>query len=172
MDAALDFWCQIVDATGRKLRRLQMDQVITVCRRCGASVTGEMRFCPSCGRGLARASTAFYVAVGCTAVGMLGVAIGLRYLAQPGRPDVAAANHVAAHVSQDVNDPQLDAMRKELNPELVIAVDGGVTEENCVMLAEAGAGIPLKRLGIPDGEYAAAADRGWLRSSALSPATP
>lgn len=91
-----------------------MDQVITVCRRCGASVTGEMRFCPSCGRGLARASTAFYVAVGCTAVGMLGVAIGLRYLAQPGRPDVAAANHVAAHVSQDVNDPQLDAMRKEV----------------------------------------------------------
>ena len=34
---------------------------------------------------------------------------------------------------------QLDAMRKELNPELVIAVDGGVTEENCAMLAEAGA---------------------------------
>jgi ribulose-phosphate 3-epimerase len=34
---------------------------------------------------------------------------------------------------------QLDAMRKELNPALVIAVDGGVTEENCAMLAEAGA---------------------------------
>jgi ribulose-phosphate 3-epimerase len=34
---------------------------------------------------------------------------------------------------------QLDTMRKELNPELVIAVDGGVTEENCAMLAEAGA---------------------------------
>jgi transketolase len=32
-------------------------------------------------------------------------------------------------------------------------------------------GIPLKRLGIPDGEYAAAADRGWMRSTtALMPA--
>jgi ribulose-phosphate 3-epimerase len=34
---------------------------------------------------------------------------------------------------------QLDAMRKELNPELVIAVDGGVTEENAAMVVEAGA---------------------------------
>ncbi|AOS83086.1 ribulose-phosphate 3-epimerase [Chlorobaculum limnaeum] len=34
---------------------------------------------------------------------------------------------------------QLDAMRKELNPELVIAVDGGVTEENCAEVIAAGA---------------------------------
>jgi ribulose-phosphate 3-epimerase len=34
---------------------------------------------------------------------------------------------------------QLDAMRKELNPALVIAVDGGVTEENCAAVVAAGA---------------------------------
>ncbi|UWX58102.1 ribulose-phosphate 3-epimerase [Chlorobaculum sp. MV4-Y] len=34
---------------------------------------------------------------------------------------------------------QLDAMRMEMNPEMVIAVDGGVTEENCTMVVEAGA---------------------------------
>jgi ribulose-phosphate 3-epimerase len=34
---------------------------------------------------------------------------------------------------------RLDAMRKELNPGLVIAVDGGVTEENAAELSAAGA---------------------------------
>ena len=34
---------------------------------------------------------------------------------------------------------KLDAMRRELNPGLVIAVDGGVTEENAAELAAAGA---------------------------------
>ena len=34
---------------------------------------------------------------------------------------------------------QLDAMRMEMNPELVIAVDGGVTEENCADVVAAGA---------------------------------
>ena len=34
---------------------------------------------------------------------------------------------------------RLDAMRRELNPDLVIAVDGGVTEENAAELAAAGA---------------------------------
>lgn len=34
---------------------------------------------------------------------------------------------------------QLDAMRMEMNPEMVIAVDGGVTEENAAMIVDAGA---------------------------------
>lgn len=34
---------------------------------------------------------------------------------------------------------KLDAMRRELNPELVIAVDGGVTEENAEAVVKAGA---------------------------------
>lgn len=42
-------------------------------------------------------------------------------------------------------------------------VNGGLGSLVAEVLAEGGAGIPLKRLGIPDGEYAAAADRGWLR---------
>lgn len=42
-------------------------------------------------------------------------------------------------------------------------VNGGLGSLVAEVLAEAGVGITLKRLGIPDGEYAAAADRGWLR---------
>ncbi|HBR6851760.1 TPA: transketolase family protein [Klebsiella aerogenes] len=42
-------------------------------------------------------------------------------------------------------------------------VNGGLGSLVAEVLAEAGAGIALQRLGIPDGEYAAAADRGWLR---------
>lgn len=42
-------------------------------------------------------------------------------------------------------------------------VNGGLGSLVAEVLAEAGAGIALKRLGIPDGEYAAAADRGWMR---------
>lgn len=33
----------------------------------------------------------------------------------------------------------LDAMRMEMNPDMVIAVDGGITEENAAMVVEAGA---------------------------------
>jgi transketolase len=42
-------------------------------------------------------------------------------------------------------------------------VNGGLGSLVAEVMAEAGIGIPLKRLGIPDGEYAAAADRGWMR---------
>ncbi|TDQ26343.1 transketolase [Raoultella sp. BIGb0149] len=42
-------------------------------------------------------------------------------------------------------------------------VNGGLGSLVAEVLAEGAAAIPLKRLGIPDGEYAAAADRGWLR---------
>lgn len=42
-------------------------------------------------------------------------------------------------------------------------VNGGLGSLVAEVLAEAGIGIPLKRLGIADGEYAAAADRGWMR---------
>lgn len=42
-------------------------------------------------------------------------------------------------------------------------VNGGLGSLVAEVLAEAGAGAVLKRLGIPDGEYAAAADRGWMR---------
>ncbi|HAI1956144.1 transketolase C-terminal domain-containing protein [Escherichia coli] len=42
-------------------------------------------------------------------------------------------------------------------------VNGGLGSLVAEVLAEAGTGIILKRAGIMDGEYAAAADRGWLR---------
>ena len=42
-------------------------------------------------------------------------------------------------------------------------INGGLGSLVAEGLAEAGTGAVLKRLGIPDGEYAAAADRGWMR---------
>lgn len=42
-------------------------------------------------------------------------------------------------------------------------VNGGLGSLVAEVMAEAGSGAVLKRTGIPDGEYAAAADRGWMR---------
>ena len=42
-------------------------------------------------------------------------------------------------------------------------INGGLGSLVAEVLAEAGTGAVLKRLGIPDGEYAAAADRNWMR---------
>lgn len=42
-------------------------------------------------------------------------------------------------------------------------INGGLGSLVAEVLAEGGVGAVLKRLGILDGEYAAAADRGWLR---------
>lgn len=43
-------------------------------------------------------------------------------------------------------------------------VNGGVGSLVAEVLAEAGCAIPLKRLGIPDGQYAIAADRAATRA--------
>lgn len=42
-------------------------------------------------------------------------------------------------------------------------INGGLGSLVAEVLAEGGMAAVLKRLGIPDGEYAAAADRGWMR---------
>lgn len=42
-------------------------------------------------------------------------------------------------------------------------INGGLGSLVAEVLAEGGTGAVLKRLGIPDGEYAAAADRNWMR---------
>jgi transketolase len=43
-------------------------------------------------------------------------------------------------------------------------VNGGVGSLVAEVLAEAGCAIPLRRLGIPDGQYAIAADRASTRA--------
>lgn len=94
---------------------------ITACRRCGASVTQEMRFCPGCGKGLDLPSSALYRKAGVVAVAIFAIGFGIKYAVQPGRPPLADSAHVAAHVGQDqdLDDPQLVAMRKEIeaNPQ-------------------------------------------------------
>jgi transketolase len=42
-------------------------------------------------------------------------------------------------------------------------VNGGLGSLVAEVLPKEAGAFPLKRLGIPDGEYAAAADRGWMR---------
>lgn len=62
--------------------------------------------------------------------------------------------------------PALLAALKGCNAVITVEehnVNGGLGSLVAEVMAEAGIGIPLKRLGIPDGEYAAAADRGWMR---------
>ncbi|WP_410955178.1 transketolase family protein [Raoultella planticola] len=62
--------------------------------------------------------------------------------------------------------PALLAALKGCNAVITVEehnVNGGLGSLVAEVMAEAGIGIPLKRMGIPDGEYAAAADRGWMR---------
>lgn len=62
--------------------------------------------------------------------------------------------------------PALLAALKGCNAVITVEehnVNGGLGSLVAEVMAEAGIGIPLKRQGIPDGEYAAAADRGWMR---------
>lgn len=115
VDAKLDLYRQIVDATAPNLWRLQMARDITMCGRCGVSVTKEMRFCPGCGRGLEVRSGAFYRTIGLTAVGIFAVGMGLKYAVQPGQPPKGDSIHSAPHVGQqEIDDPQLKAMRREV----------------------------------------------------------
>ncbi|MBN1929106.1 MAG: ribulose-phosphate 3-epimerase [Chlorobiaceae bacterium] len=51
-------------------------------------------------------------------------------------PGFGGQKFIPASVAKIAN---LDAMRMEMNPEMVIAVDGGITEENAAMVVEAGA---------------------------------
>lgn len=51
-------------------------------------------------------------------------------------PGFGGQKFIAASVSKIAN---LDTMRMEMNPEMVIAVDGGITEENCAKVVAAGA---------------------------------
>jgi len=93
-----------------------MSDGITACRRCGVSVTGAMRFCPSCGASLAVRSAGFYRAVAGTTLVVFGLAVGLRYVVQPPRPElIAGSGGLPQHAAPEVNDPQLEAMRKEVD---------------------------------------------------------
>ncbi|HHE08139.1 MAG TPA: ribulose-phosphate 3-epimerase [Chlorobaculum parvum] len=51
-------------------------------------------------------------------------------------PGFGGQKFIPASVAKIAN---LDAMRMEMNPDLVIAVDGGITEENAAQVVEAGA---------------------------------
>lgn len=96
-----------------------MDVVITACRRCGAQVADAMRYCPSCGKSRVAAPLATYLYVAGVAVVLFAAGISLQYSLQS--PALRVAGKVAAPSAeeQDDSDPQIVALRRELeaNPE-------------------------------------------------------
>lgn len=93
-----------------------MENTITACGNCGGSLSGSMRFCPACGKRVSARSTRYYVmALGVTGL-VFGTAFGLRALVKGDRkmPTPARGGTAVAHIEKQSDDPQLVAMRKEV----------------------------------------------------------
>lgn len=93
-----------------------MKNTITSCGNCGENLAVTMRFCPACGRRISARSTRYYViALGVTGV-VFGTTFGLRAFIKGDRtmPAPARSNVPTAHVEKQSDDPQLVAMRKEV----------------------------------------------------------
>ncbi len=91
-----------------------MSQVITACQRCGASVSEEMRFCSGCGRRLASSSHKRYGTVLAVTVVLFGASFGLKSALHWKRGDVKPTEHVQAVREEPVVDPELVALRSDL----------------------------------------------------------
>ncbi len=92
-----------------------MSQVITACRRCGATVSEEMRFCPGCGKGLLVRSPRRYGVVLAAAVALFSAALGLKSALHWKRGDVKPTEHMQT-VRQEVDvEPELAALRSDLD---------------------------------------------------------
>lgn len=93
-----------------------MENTITACGNCGENLSAAMRFCPACGKRRVTRSSRYYVmALGVTGL-VFGTAFGLRALVKGDRTMPAPARGAApvAHVARQSEDPQLVAMRKEV----------------------------------------------------------
>jgi hypothetical protein len=93
-----------------------MENTITLCGNCGGNISAAMRFCPACGKRVSARSSRYYVmALGVTGV-VFGTAFGLRALVKGDRtmPAPARGGASVAHVEKQLEDPQLSAMRKEV----------------------------------------------------------
>lgn len=98
-----------------------MSQVITACRKCGAPVSEEMRFCPGCGRGLAALSPKRYGVVFGTAIVLLSASLGLKSALHWKRGDAKPTEHIEApremkaRAEEMPADPELAALRSDLD---------------------------------------------------------
>lgn len=96
-----------------------MEVILMACRGCGAQVADAMRFCPSCGKSRVGVPKATYLYVAGVAVVLFGIGVTLQQFLQPPSMRVAGKPSVASAHEHDESDPQIVALRKELeaNPE-------------------------------------------------------
>lgn len=112
----LDLCLKIVEHRVPEIRSFKMENTITSCGNCGGELSAVMRFCPSCGKSVrARSSRYYFMSLGITGV-VFGTAFGLRALVKGDRkmPVATRGNATVAHVEKQSDDPQLVAMRKEV----------------------------------------------------------
>ena len=87
---------------------------ITACRKCGASVTESARFCSQCGTKLAGMNRSFLLTMGVAAGALFAGVYGLQRYLQPPQQLALASQHSEAAAQADVHDPQVDALRLEV----------------------------------------------------------
>ena len=87
---------------------------ITACRKCGTSVTESMRFCSQCGTKLAGMNRSFLLTMGVAAGALFAGVYGLQRYLQPPQQLALASQHSEAAAQADVHDPQVDALRLEV----------------------------------------------------------
>ena len=87
---------------------------ITACRKCGVSVTESMRFCSQCGTKLAGIHRSFLLTMGVAAGALFSGVYGLQRYLQPPQQLALASQHSEAPAQADVHDPQVDALRLEV----------------------------------------------------------
>lgn len=87
---------------------------ITVCSRCSGPLTEAMRFCPSCGKRLARRGGKFPLALGISAVALFGVGFALQSYLIPPKNEPLAKQHSEPQPQEMPEDPQVAILREQL----------------------------------------------------------
>ena len=87
---------------------------ITACRKCGFSVNESMRFCSQCGTKIAGMNRSFLLTMGTAAAALFLVVYGLQRYLQPPQQVALATQHSEAPAQADIHDPQIDALRSEV----------------------------------------------------------
>lgn len=92
-----------------------MENNITTCGKCGAALQGVPRFCSECGSRLAARPRAFYITVAGSSLTLFALGIGLQMALRGDRVMPSPMrNTVAPEVEEQTDDPQVQAMRGEL----------------------------------------------------------
>jgi len=95
-----------------------MEKAITACGKCGGSLGAAMQFCPACGKRISVGrSSSWYAAVATATLGLFALTFGLQTIVRGNRvpPKVTQGSEEQGNsIAQEVNDPQIVAMRKEL----------------------------------------------------------